>query len=247
MQLHARQMNDRAVLRKISEERSQMAKVLIIEDQPHLLRSLLQAVQEAGLEAAGTDSLARASELCRSGFDLIVLDLMLPDGNGLEWLKQLRASGQRTLVLVLTARDTVEDRIAGLDSGADDYLVKPFALNELLARIRALLRRDQSTAGMILTVADVRLDLLNRTVYRGSVRIDVPQKQFELLLCLMRQPGQILSRQEIAETVWNNPAATWTNVIEVQINQLRRRLHLEGLPAVLYTVRGKGYQIGGPQ
>jgi DNA-binding response OmpR family regulator len=233
--------------RLIPEDAQTMAKVLIIEDQPHLLRSLLQAVQEAGLEAVGTDSLSRASELCRSSFDLIVLDLMLPDGNGLDWLQQLRASGQRTLVLVLTARDTVEDRIAGLDNGADDYLVKPFALNELLARIRALLRRDQSSAAVTLTVADVRLDLLNRTVYRGSVRVELPQKQFELLVCLMRQPGQILTRQEIAETVWNNPAATWTNVIEVQINQLRRRLHLEGLPAVLFTVRGKGYQIGGPQ
>lgn len=229
------------------EDDQAMAQILIVEDQPNLLRSLLQAVQEAGLQAVGTDSLKHASELCRPGIDLIVLDLMLPDGNGLDWLKQLRATGQRVLVLVLTARDAVDDRIAGLDSGADDYLIKPFALNELLARIRALLRRDQSPSSLVLTVADVRLDLLNRTVHRGIVRIELPQKQFELLACLMRQPGEIVSRQQIADTVWNDPAATWTNVIEVQINQLRRRLHLAELPAILHTVRGKGYQVGGPR
>lgn len=229
----------------IQEESRQMTNVLIIEDQPNLLRSLVQAIREAGMEAVGTDSLQQATELCKSPVDLVILDLMLPDGNGLIWLQQFRSEGHSALVLVLTAKDSVEDRIAGLDCGADDYVVKPFALSELLARIRALLRRDAVTASAILVVEDVRLDLLNRTVHRGSARIELPQKQFELLACLMKQPHEILSRQMIAETVWKDASATWTNVIEVQINQLRRKLHIQGLPAVLHTVRGKGYQVGG--
>ena len=230
---------------KIQEESGQMTNVLIIEDQPNLLRSLAQAIKEAGMEATGTDSLQQATELCKSPVDLIILDLMLSDGSGLTWLQQFRSQGHSALVLILTAKDSVEDRIAGLDCGADDYVVKPFALSELLARIRALLRRDAVTSSAILLVEDVRMDLLNRTVHRGSARIDLPQKQFDLLACLMKQPQEIISRQAIAETVWKDSSATWTNVIEVQINQLRRKLHIQGLPAVLHTVRGKGYQIGG--
>lgn len=229
----------------IQEEFRQMTNVLIIEDQPNLQRSLVQAIREAGMEATGTDSLRQASELCKTPIDLVILDLMLPDGNGLVWLQQFRSEGHRALVLVLTAKDSVEDRIAGLDCGADDYVVKPFALNELLARIRALLRRDAVTSSAILIAEDVRMDLLNRTVHRGSVRIELPQKQFELLACLMKQPHEIMSRQLIAESVWKDSSATWTNVIEVQINQLRRKLHIKGLPAVLHTVRCRGYQIGG--
>lgn len=135
-----------------------MTNVLIIEDQPNLLRSLVQAIREAGMEATGTGSLRQATELCKSPVDLVILDLMQPDGNGLAWLQQFRSEGHSALVLILTAKDSVEDRIAGLDCWADDYVVKPFALSELLARIRALLRRDAVTSSAILLVEDVRIE-----------------------------------------------------------------------------------------
>ncbi|MFM7835173.1 MAG: response regulator transcription factor, partial [Planctomycetaceae bacterium] len=137
--------------------------VLVVEDQPNLLRSVAQALSEAGFETLAAGTLAEATVALRSGIDLMILDVMLPDGSGLEWLRSLRAEGQATLVLMLTARDSVDDRIAGLETGADDYMVKPFALNELLARVRALLRRDLRQPATILTVEDMTLDLLART------------------------------------------------------------------------------------
>jgi len=221
-----------------------MSKVLVIEDQPNLLRSVAQALTEAGFQSLAAGTLAEATASLRTGVDLIILDVMLPDGSGLEWLRSLRAEGNSTLVLMLTARDSVDDRIVGLETGADDYMVKPFALNELLARVRALLRRDMRQLATNLTVEDMTLDLLARTVRRGTVQLDLPQRQFELLAYLMKHPGETVSRQMIAEHVWRESSATWTNVIEVQVNQLRKKLHLEGLPPVLHTVRGRGYRIG---
>lgn len=222
-----------------------MSKVLVVEDQPNLLRSVAQALSEAGFQSLTAGTLAEATVALRSGVDLMILDVMLPDGSGLEWLRSLRAEGNSTLVLMLTARDSVDDRIVGLETGADDYMVKPFALNELLARVRALLRRDMRQLATNLTVEDMTLDLLARTVRRGTVQLDLPQRQFELLAYLMKHPGETVSRQMIAEHVWKESSATWTNVIEVQVNQLRKKLHLEGLPPVLHTVRGRGYRIGG--
>jgi len=221
-----------------------MSKVLVVEDQPNLLRSVAQALSEAGFQSLAAGTLAEAASALRSGVDLVILDVMLPDGSGLEWLRSLRAEGNSTLVLMLTARDSVDDRIVGLETGADDYMVKPFALNELLARVRALLRRDMRQLATNLTVEDMTLDLLARTVRRGAVQLDLPQRQFELLAYLMKHPGETVSRQMIAEHVWKESSATWTNVIEVQVNQLRKKLHLEGLPPVLHTVRGRGYRIG---
>ncbi|MFM8727629.1 MAG: response regulator transcription factor [Planctomycetaceae bacterium] len=222
-----------------------MSKVLVVEDQPNLLRSVAQALSEAGFETLAAGTLAEAAVAMRSGIDLMILDVMLPDGSGLDWLRSLRAEGLATLVLMLTARDSVDDRIAGLETGADDYMIKPFALNELLARVRALLRRDLRQPATILTVEDMTLDLLARTVRRGTVQLDLPQRQFELLAYLMKHPGETVSRQMIAEHVWKESSATWTNVIEVQVNQLRKKLHIDGLPPVLHTVRGRGYRIGG--
>ena len=221
-----------------------MLKVLVVEDQPNLLRSVAQALSEAGFQSLTAGTLAEATVALRSGVDLMILDVMLPDGSGLEWLRSLRAEGNGTLVLMLTARDSVDDRIVGLETGADDYMVKPFALNELLARVRALLRRDMRQLATNLTVEDMTLDLLARTVRRGTVQLDLPQRQFELLAYLMKHPGETVSRQMIAEHVWKESSATWTNVIVVQVNQLRKKLHLEGLPPVLHTVRGRGYRIG---
>ena len=222
-----------------------MSRILVVEDQPNLLRSVTQALSEAGFESQAAACLQEAQSALQSSVDLIILDVMLPDGSGLDWLRSLRQNGNRTLVLMLTARDSVDDRITGLETGADDYMVKPFALNELMARVRALLRRDTRQPATVLTVEDMTLDLLNRTVRRGGTELDLPQRQFELLAYLMKHPGETVSRQMIAEHVWKESSATWTNVIEVQGNQLRKKLHLEGLPPVLHTVRGHGYRIGG--
>jgi DNA-binding response OmpR family regulator len=222
-----------------------MSRILVVEDQPNLLRSVTQALSEAGFESLGVASLQEARLALQTRIDLIILDVMLPDGSGLDWLRSLRQEGNKTLVLMLTARDSVDDRISGLETGADDYMVKPFALNELIARVRALLRRDTRQPATVLTVEDMTLDLLNRSVQRGGTELDLPQRQFELLAYLMKHPGETVSRQMIAEHVWKESSATWTNVIEVQVNQLRKKLHLEGLPPVLHTVRGHGYRIGG--
>ncbi|MFN5973441.1 MAG: response regulator transcription factor, partial [Planctomyces sp.] len=154
-----------------------MSKVLVVEDQPNLLRSVAQALSEAGFQSLAAGTLAEATASLRTGVDLMILDVMRPDGSGLEWLRSLRAEGNSTLVLMLTARDSVDDRIVGLETGADDYMVKPFALNELLARVRALLRRDMRQLATNLTVEDMTLDLLARTVRRGTVQLDLPQRQ----------------------------------------------------------------------
>ena len=175
---------------------------------------------------------------------LVVLDLMLPDGNGLDWLAALRQAGNRTPVLILTARDSIPDRVAGLDQGADDYLVKPFALDELLARIRALLRRDAHPGAAALTVGGLSVDLLARVATRDAQPLELQNRQFELLVYLMRHANQVVTREMIARDVWKESTTTWTNVIEVHINQLRKQLDRAGQPALLHTVRGQGYLLG---
>lgn len=199
---------------------------------------------EAGFDAVPAASIAEARQVCAASTDLIILDLMLPDGSGLEWLQEIRGAGRTILVLILTARDAVRDRVAGLDAGADDYLVKPFSMVELLARVRALLRRDDRAAGMLLEVNGLRLNLLERVAWRGSVELILTTRQFELLAYLMRQANHAVTREMIAENVWKDPSATWTNVIEVHVNQLRKKLDVPGYPAILHTIRGKGYLLG---
>ncbi|MFO0979163.1 MAG: response regulator transcription factor [Planctomycetaceae bacterium] len=221
-----------------------MPRIVVVEDHPNLRRSITQMLVEAGFEAVAAGSLSDAGNACAIATDLIILDLMLPDGNGLEWLKDLRQAGRSVLVLVLTAKDAVRDRVAGLDAGADDYLVKPFSMSELMARVRALLRRDERAAGMLLEVNGLRLSLLDRVAWRGAVELSLTTRQFELLACLMRQANQIVSREMIAESVWKDLSATWTNVIEVHINQLRKKLDVPGTAPLLHTIRGKGYLLG---
>jgi DNA-binding response OmpR family regulator len=147
-------------------------------------------------------------------------------------------------VLILTARDSIDDRVQGLDAGADDYLIKPFALSELLARARAMIRREERSRWTTLAVADLKLDLLSRTAVRSGVEIEVPQRQLDLLAFLMRHANSVVTRQMLAEHVWKDSSATWTNVIEVHVNQLRKKLEFPGQPVLLHTVRGKGYLLG---
>ncbi|MEO8268776.1 MAG: response regulator transcription factor [Aureliella sp.] len=221
-----------------------MQRILIVEDQPNLLRSIARTLEESGFDAIAADSLLSAERLLTPDLDLVILDLMLPDGNGLDWLLTLRAVSNRPPVLVLTARDTIEDRVAGLDAGADDYLVKPFAIDELLARIRMLLRRDIGDSNSVVSFRDLRVDLVARTASRGGQLLDLQNRQLELLVCLMRSANQIVTREMIAQSVWKEDTATWTNVIAVHVNQLRRKLEKPGKSAILHTIRGKGYMLG---
>lgn len=222
-----------------------MTRILVVEDQPNLLRSITRALEESGFDAMPAETLAQASQILPTGVDLIVLDLMLPDGSGLSWLSHLRSANSRVPVLILTARDSIEDRVAGLDTGANDYLVKPFAIEELLARIRALLRREfPPTSSTVLTFQDLTVDLLERTVRRGAEVLVLQNRPLELLVYLIRHGNQVVTREMISRDVWKEPTATWTNVIEVHINQLRKKLERPGSPTILHTIRGKGYLLG---
>lgn len=221
-----------------------MSRILVIEDQKNLLRSVTKTLREAGYEAEGAETLESAVQLMSPTVNLVVLDLMLPDGSGLNWLMELRAVGNTTPVLVLTARDSIEDRVVGLDAGADDYLVKPFSLDELMARIRALLRREPHADRALRSFGDLTVDLVSRTAHRGSEMLSLQNRQLELLTYLMAHGNQVVTREMIARDVWKEPTATWTNVIEVQINQLRKKLEQPGRSAILHTVRGQGYLLG---
>lgn len=224
-----------------------MAGVLVVEDQPNLRRSISVALQESGYTVESAGGLTEATRMLSVKIDLILLDIMLPDGNGLDWLRSLRSENSQTPVLVLTARDSIEDRVKGLDSGADDYLVKPFSIEELLARVRALLRRGGGRSPRDVTsidFLDLHADLVERHLSRGSRSLDLTPRQFDLLVFLMRHGNQTVTREEIAEHVWKQTEATWTNVIEVHINQLRKKLESPASPTILHTIRGSGYRLG---
>ncbi len=220
-----------------------MTRVLVIEDERPLLRNLERGLVEAGYEVIPTASVAAACEAVSRQPDLIVLDLMLPDGSGIDLLRQFRGQGIWQPVLILTARDSIDDRVQGLDAGADDYLVKPFSFNELLARLRALLRR-RSLEQSVFYVEGLEVDLLRRVAFRDGRLLELSNRQFELLSYLMQNAHAVVTREMIARDVWKEPTATWTNVIEVHIAQLRRKIESPGLPTLLHTVRGQGYQLG---
>jgi len=223
-----------------------VVRVLIVEDERKLAQVLSSALHaehyDVVVAATGEDGFYRANaEL----FDLVVLDLMLPGRNGLEILQTLRQRHIDTPVLILTARDGVEDRVLGLDLGADDYLVKPFALPELLARIRALLRRGRPADVLRLKIADLELDLVSRRVARGERLIDLTGREFELLEYLLRHQGHLVSREMLARDVWKEPrrATPLDNVIDVQMARLRRKVDSEGTLRLIHTVRGVGFVV----
>ena len=219
-------------------------KILIVEDEIKTGDYLCQGLVEAGF----------VCDLVRDGmdgvhfgltgeYDLMILDVMLPGLDGWSVLQTLRRAGREFPVLFLTARDQVEDRVRGLELGADDYLVKPFAFSELLARVRTLLRRGKSKEPEVLRVADLELDLLRRRVVRGGQRIDLTAKEFGLLELLMRRQGEVLPRSLIASQVWDMNFDSDTNVIEVAVRRLRAKVDEPFDPKLIHTVRGMGYVL----
>lgn len=219
-------------------------KILIVEDEPKTGDYLRQGLGEAGF----------AADLARSGldgmhhglsgdYDLLILDVNLPGLDGWQVLKALRAAGRDLPVLFLTARDQVEDRVKGLELGADDYLVKPFAFSELLARVRSLLRRggSRSRDAEHLVLADLELDVLKRRASRAGQRIDLTAKEFALLELFLRQPGEVLARSYIASQVWDMNFDSDTNVIDVAIRRLRAKVDDDFNPKLIHTLRGMGY------
>lgn len=220
------------------------ARLLIIEDEAELLKSVSRGLSEAGFEVSGAGS-AEAAEsiLAEQNFDAIVLDLRLPGKNGIFFLRQFRAAGNATPVLVLTARGSLEDRVIGLNSGADDYLTKPFAFAELLARVRALIRRHASPAQSILRVADLEFDPVRRRATRGGRELGLSPKETILLELLMRNAGQPVTRDMIAEVVWGADYNDFTNLIEVFVNRLRQKINAGASEALIATVRGVGYSM----
>ncbi|CAB3631959.1 heavy metal response regulator transcription factor [Achromobacter pulmonis] len=218
-------------------------RILVIEDEPKLADYLKKGLSEQShvvdLARDGVNGLHLALEVA---YDLIVLDVMLPGLDGFGILAAVRAN-KDTPILMLTARDAVEDRVRGLEGGADDYLVKPFAFSELLARVQALLRRGRSQEPTVFRLADLELDLARRKVARGGRRLDLTAKEFNLLALLLRRQGQVLSRTTLAEQVWDMNFDSDTNVIDVAVRRLRGKLDDPFEAKLLHTVRGMGYVL----
>lgn len=221
-------------------------RVLVVEDEQKVADALREGLAGEGYDAVvehtGEGAFFR---LNAEPFDLVLLDIMLPGRDGLQVLAAMRERGIETPVLVLTARDSLEDRVIGLDGGADDYLVKPFAFAELLARIRAIRRRGRTADRTRLSLGDLEMDLVTRGVSRSGRAIELTTREFELLEYLLRQEGQVVSRATLARDVWKEPArsATLDNVIDVQIARLRRKVDLDLLPRLIHTVRGVGFML----
>ena len=222
-----------------------MKKILVIEDDVKIAQSLKQ-----GLETEGYDVMTAVTGedgfflISTENFDVVVLDLMLPGRSGLEILEALRRRDSQTLVLILSARDELEDRIIGLDSGADDYMVKPFAISELLARVRVLLRRGRADQVFHLQFADLELDLVTREAWKAGEPVDLTSREFDLLAFLMRHQGRFVTRDMIAREVWKEAARATPldNVIDVHMARLRKKIDQDG-EKLIHTIRGVGFTI----
>jgi DNA-binding response OmpR family regulator len=219
-------------------------RLLLVEDEALLARRLRKGLQEEAYAVDHAATAASARDLVQgTSYDLIVLDLMLPDDSGLDLLAEWRGEGVETPVLILTARDRLEDKLRGFEAGADDYLTKPFAFEELLARAHSLLRRRQAPTAEVLTFADLRLDRARRAVHRDGRSLHLTPKEFALLEYLMLHAGHVLDRLTLSEHVWDAAYDARSNVIEVIVGRLRRKLEEQGEPQILHTVKGVGYVL----
>ena len=220
-------------------------RILLVEDEHKISAYVKRGLEESGYAVdavfTGTDAL----DWCESTqFDVIILDILLPGMDGLQVCRELRQRGDRTPILMLTARDTIDDRVAGLDAGADDYLVKPFALKELLARMRALGRRSSdSPKSTQLKLSNLTLDTATHRVVRDNKVIDLPAKEFAVLECMLRSAGRVLTRTQIAEHVWSYDDYNQSNIVDVYIRNLRRKIDDGFEPKLIHTLRGIGYRL----
>jgi len=223
-------------------------RILVVEDDPSVSGFILKGLREEHYAVdLAIDGEAGLSLADLTPYDLIILDVMLPKVNGFEVCQRLRATRNTTPILLLTARETVEDRVLGLDTGADDYLTKPFAFAELLARIRALLRRGQPSTPMQLTIADLELDPVTHKVWRGGKEVVLTNKEYTLLEYLLRNAGRVLTRTAITEHVWDIHYDSVTNIVDVHIKALRNKMDRDMSPQLIHTVRGVGYVLKLPE
>ena len=220
-------------------------RVLLIEDYDLLRQSLEQGLREEGYAVDAARDGETGLWHARSGqYDVIVLDLMLPGIDGLSILKTLREENSPSHVLILTAKDSTNDRIKGLDAGADDYLVKPFDLGELLARVRALVRRKYDAKSPVIQIGDLQIDTTARQVSRGGERVELSAREYALLEFMAHRVGQIVTRSEIWDHVYDDASTAESNVVDVFIGHLRKKIERDGLPRLIHTRRGIGYQLG---
>lgn len=233
-------------------------RILLVDDEIELTEPLSRLLQRQGYAVeVASDGQAGCDMATRHTYDLLILDWMLPGKTGLEICREVRSLGKTTPVLFLTAKDTVDDRVEGLDAGADDYLVKPFELRELLARVRALLRRppivdvaeakttpEQTQSTMTLRFEDLMLDIANRVASRGDRTVDLSEKEVQLLAYLMRSPQQLLTHAQIYDAVWGEGSAPSSNALAAQMRLLRKKIEHSGYPVLIHTVYGKGYRFG---
>ncbi len=222
-----------------------MPKVLIVDDDQRLLNMLRRTFAYEGLQVfTASDGHEALAQVHQQRPDVIILDWLMPGLDGIQVVRQLREANDQTLILMLTARDAIEDRVEGLESGADDYLVKPFAPAELIARVHALLRRAEATSQeQPLVYADLRLDPLTREVYRGARRIELTVTEFALLHCFLQHPRQALTKPQLMEAVWGYSSPDDENLLEVYIGYLRRKTEAGGEPRLIQTLRGVGYAL----
>jgi two-component system copper resistance phosphate regulon response regulator CusR len=220
-------------------------RVLLVEDDAELAHEVAAGLREVDARVVVAREFEEGLRAARrEELDVIILDVMLPGGSGFELCRTLRADGLETPILMLTARDTVDDRVTGLDAGADDYLTKPFALQELLARVRALGRRRPALAPRVVRVADLEIDLAGKRARRGGHTIELTAKEFALLECFALHPDEVLDRAAITAHVWDDNHDPFTNVLEVLVRRLRRKLDDGFEPKLIHTMRGAGYRLG---
>ena len=220
-------------------------RILLIEDYLPLQQSLAKGLRESDFAVDVTGDGKEGLWYAKSNeYDVIILDIMLPGLDGLSILKQLRSTGNKTHILILTAKDTLEDKVKGLDSGADDYLVKPFAFEELLARLRVLTRRSYQQKSAYITIEDIKIDLNKQQVYRGDRLVILTPREYALLEYLAMRAGEIVTRTDIWEHVYDFNSSATSNVVDVYIGYLRKKLEKQGNPALIHTIRGRGYMLG---